>query len=462
MAARGFASVVRRRLLGVLLLALVAALVALSIAVYDKAFTKVVLVKLETDHTGNQLLPHSDVKERGIVVGEVRSISSHGDGATITLALNPSKAKSIENYQVAQLLPKTLFGERYVSLVVPAENAPAHPAHCRPTQAPGPVRGGQTLCQDDSAQYAEVQNVLADLMPVLTALKPAELNATLNALATALNGRGEQLGRNIVRLDNYLEAINPHVPRLVDDLDKLGRVSLEYDDVVPDLFDSLTNLQTTSRTLVEKQTSLDRLLRVATGTSNTLTRFLDANARNLITVADTSNTMFTLLAEYSPEYGCLLKALTDLDPRLEDAFRGGRLHITLEIVKHRGKYVPGDEPKVITGRGPDCAGLPDPQVPYTNPPEFQNFDDGAHAGRLRCRFGRRDGDGELAGRVRVRHHAGQGARDRDGPGRPPPARNRGNGQMRAAMGLRAAGDNGRGDQAAMSARAKRHVGRDEK
>jgi phospholipid/cholesterol/gamma-HCH transport system substrate-binding protein len=55
------AAVIRRRLLGVLLLALVAALVTLSIAVYNKVFTKVVLVKLETDHTGNQLLTHSDV-----------------------------------------------------------------------------------------------------------------------------------------------------------------------------------------------------------------------------------------------------------------------------------------------------------------------------------------------------------------------------------------------------------------
>ncbi|HEY3629869.1 MAG TPA: MCE family protein [Jatrophihabitantaceae bacterium] len=377
MAAERIGTVVRRRLLGVLLLALVAALVALSIAVYNKAFTKVVLVKLETDHTGNQLLTHSDVKERGVIVGEVRSISSHGDGATITLALNPGKAKTIDNYQVAQLLPKTLFGERYVSLIVPPDNAAPKPAYCKPTQAPGPVKGGQTMCQDNSAQYAEVQNVLADLMPVLTALKPAELNATLNALATALDGRGKELGQTIDTLDTYLKGINPHVPQLVDDLDKLGKVALEYNDVVPDLFDSLTNLQTTSRTLVQKQAALDDLLRVGSATSTTLTQFLNANAQNLITVTDTSNSIFTLLAEYSPEYGCLLKGLADLDPRLEDAFRDGRLHVTIEIVKGRGKYVPGNEPKLITGRGPHCGGLPNPQVPYTIPPEYQNLNDGA-------------------------------------------------------------------------------------
>jgi phospholipid/cholesterol/gamma-HCH transport system substrate-binding protein len=377
MAAQSFGTVVRRRLLGVLLLALVATLVGLSIAVYNKVFTKVVLVKLETDHTGNQLLTHSDVKERGVIVGEVRSISSHGDGATITLALNPGKAKTIENYQVAQLLPKTLFGERYVSLIVPPDNAAPQAAYCKPTQAPGPVRGGQTMCQDNSAQYAEVQNVLADLMPVLTALKPAELNATLNALATALDGRGKQLGQNIAQLDSYLKSINPHVPQLIDDLDKLGKVALEYNGVVPDLFDSLTNLQTTSRTLVQKQPALDSLLKVGTSTSVTLTQFLDANAQNLITVTDTSNSIFTLLAEFAPEYGCLLKGLADIDPRLESAFRDGRLHVTIELVKSRGKYVPGNEPRLVTNMGPHCGGLPNPQVPYTIPPEFQNLNDGA-------------------------------------------------------------------------------------
>jgi phospholipid/cholesterol/gamma-HCH transport system substrate-binding protein len=373
-AAREFASVLRRRVLGVAMLALVVARVGLCVAIYDQKFTKVVLVKLETDHIGNQLLPHSDVKQRGVVVGEVRSISSHGDGATITMALKPSKAKAIKNYYVAQLLPKTLFGERYVSLIASAKTAPAY---CMPGQAPGPVEGGQTMCQDNSVQYAEIQNVLADLMPVLLALKPAELNATLNALATALNGRGEQIGRDLVKADAYLKQLDPHVPQLVDDLDKLGKVALEYNDVAPDLLDTLTNLQTTSRTLVAKRAALDSLLKVATSTSDVLTNFLDANASRLITVTSTSNEMFTLLAEYAPEYGCLLKGLANIDPRIEQAFRGGRLHVTLELVKGRGKYVPGDEPITVTGTGPHCAGLPAPQQPYQIPPEFQHVDDGA-------------------------------------------------------------------------------------
>lgn len=374
MTGRGFAVVVRRRLLGALLLAIVASLVALSIAIYNQVFTDAVVVKLETDHIGNQLLTHSDVKERGVLVGEVRSISSRGDGATITLALNPGKAKQIENYYVAQLLPKTLFGERYVALIVPPGGA--RPAYCVRGQPPGPIKAGQTICQDNSKRYAELQNVLADLMPLLQALKPAELNATLNALAGALRGRGREIGRDITQAASYLRAINPQVPWLVEDVDRLGKVAAEYDHSAPALLDTLANLQTTSRTVVQRQAALDDLLGVATSTSDVLTTFLNVNASRLITVTTTSNEILALLKEYAPEYGCLLGALAALEPRLDDAFRNGRLHVTLEMIKQRGKYVPGDEPKLVTGIGPQCWGMPHPAIPF-QPPE--NIPDGAPA-----------------------------------------------------------------------------------
>lgn len=372
MSGRGFAVLVRRRLLGVALLAIVASLVALSIAVYNQVFTDAVIVRLQTDHTGNQLLPHSDVKERGVIVGEVRSITSHGDGATITLALNPGKAKQIENYDVAQLLPKTLFGERYVALIV--SSGGAHPAYCVPDQPPGPIKAGQTICQDDSKRYAELQHVLADLMPLLQALRPAELNATLNALATALSGHGTEIGNDIAKAATYLHEINPHVRQLVDDLDKLGKVAVEYDRAAPALLDTLTNLQTTSRSVVQKQAALDSLLGVATGTSDALSTFLDVNSARLISVSTTSNEILALLKEYAPEYGCLLGALAALEPRLDEAFRGGRLHVTVEMIKQRGKYVPGDEPKLVSGVGPQCWGMPNPAVPFQPP---MGIDDGA-------------------------------------------------------------------------------------
>jgi len=358
----------RTRLLGLVFLAVLAGLVGLSIAAYQQVFTKVTMVTLDTDHTGAQLLPQSDVKLRGILVGSVRSISTYNvparDGqppttrARLKLALNPGRAKLIPAGVTALLLPKTLFGERYVALQVPADLTGA---------ADQPIRAGQTIRSGKDA--IEVEQVLDDLYPVLLALHPEDLKVTLTALATALQGRGRQLGDNLAALNSYLSKLNPKVPELVDDVDKLGKVAQLYNDAAPDLLSSLDNLQTTARTITAAPQALAQLLSSATATSDTLDGFLNSNGNYLIQVSASSAQVLALLAHYSPEYPCMAEGFAELEPRLEQAFGGSQpgLHITLEVVKNQGKYVAGDEPKYVSGaslRQPHCFGLPQPQVPF--------------------------------------------------------------------------------------------------
>ena len=90
MAAPGTAALVRKRLSGVLFLVVIAGLVGLTVLLYNKAFTPVVKVTLEASKAGNQLSAPSDVKLRGLIVGEVRDITTTGelldaDGAAIVL-----------------------------------------------------------------------------------------------------------------------------------------------------------------------------------------------------------------------------------------------------------------------------------------------------------------------------------------------------------------------------------------
>ncbi|HEV7172978.1 MAG TPA: mammalian cell entry protein, partial [Pedococcus sp.] len=71
---------------GVGFIAVVALLVALSIASFQKVFVPVVHVTLLTDRIGSQMQVSSDVKIRGLIVGEVRSIESTASGARLDLA----------------------------------------------------------------------------------------------------------------------------------------------------------------------------------------------------------------------------------------------------------------------------------------------------------------------------------------------------------------------------------------
>src|SRR5579859_6108791 len=91
MAKESLAAVVKRRALGLGFIVVLAGLILLSIAFYEKDFTATDSLTLQTDRTGNQLLVGSDVKARGLIVGSVKSVHSNGDGARITLALHPEQ-----------------------------------------------------------------------------------------------------------------------------------------------------------------------------------------------------------------------------------------------------------------------------------------------------------------------------------------------------------------------------------
>ena len=125
MSARGALTTLRRRLLGVAFLMTIVLFLGLTVATYQKAFTPSVDVVLHTEAAGNQLMADSDVKVRGMIVGRVKSIEPADGGAELKLALDPEKAAQLPSDVSARLLPRTLFGERYVSLEVPENSSGA-------------------------------------------------------------------------------------------------------------------------------------------------------------------------------------------------------------------------------------------------------------------------------------------------------------------------------------------------
>ncbi|MCW2500838.1 MAG: hypothetical protein JWN87_2514 [Frankiales bacterium] len=360
--ALGRAAIVKRRIAGVAFLVVLSLLVGLAVALYQKAFTPVVDVTLKADRIGNQLSPPADVKLRGLVVGEVRAVSSNGDGATVRLALQPDKVKLIPANVTAQLLPKTLFGEKYVLLVAPKDPAPGH------------IADGSVIPQDRTETAMETERVLDDLMPLLQSLKPTQLSTTLNALSTALRDRGDKLGNNLANAGAYFKQFNPSLPRLGQDLQGLADFSNNTADTTPVLLQVLDNLSASSRNLVEERASLNTFLSATTGFAASAQSIVDQNAGRFVALARDSIPSLNLYARYSPEFTCLLKGLAAYEPTVEKTFGGLQpgLHITMEATEHNGGFTPGQEPKYRDKRPPYCDGLPNPKRPAAD----TSFDDG--------------------------------------------------------------------------------------
>lgn len=343
--------VLRLRLYGVVFIAVLALLLSLSVAVYQQVFTPVVRITLEADSLGNQLDPRADVKLRGLLVGEVREVHADGTKATLDIALKPEHVAHIPSDVHARLLPKTLFGEKYVDLVAPARSSAR------------PIRAGDVITQDRTRVGIELQQLMNDLLPLLRTVQPGKLNATLSAFATALDGRGDRIGDNLTRLEAYLRRLNPHLPSLKEDIARFADVAEMYGDAAPDLMEILRNTVTTSRTIVEQKDRLAAALKSTATVAGTAEDFLDANGDRLITLGQVSRPTLELFARYSPQYPCLLAGLVRQEKASEEAFRGGKMHITLEVVRAQGAYQPGEEPRYGERSGPNCRGLPNPVVP---------------------------------------------------------------------------------------------------
>jgi phospholipid/cholesterol/gamma-HCH transport system substrate-binding protein len=361
---RGLLAASQTHVYGVVFLVVLALLLGLSVAIFQQRFTPVVLVTLETDHIGNQLQVSSDVKVRGLVVGAVRSITSVDGGARVQLALQPDQVGAIPDDVSARLLPKTLFGERYVDLVLPAKTSGRA------------LRAGAVIGQDRTTAAIELEQVFTNLLPLLRAVRPADLAATLNALATALEGRGERLGKNLVLVDRYLTSFNPNLPTLRQDISGLADVASIYADAAPDLLATARNLSVTGRTLVTRQSSLAGFLAGTTGFARTATSVLNEDGDRLIRVGTVSRPTLSLLAAYAPTYACFAQGLTRWLPRIDQAFGAQSLHITLEVAPQRPAYQPGEEPAWLADRAPDCKGLPAPYGSQASPYTGDHIPDG--------------------------------------------------------------------------------------
>jgi len=346
----------RRRLVGVVFLLVFALLVWLSVALYNKQFTPVAMVTLYTDSVGNEMHPGAEVKIRGVQVGEVRQISADGTGAKLVLAIQPGMVNQIPANVTAEMLPTTLFGERYVDLVTPAQ----------PTRAR--LTAGSVITQDHAADAVELEKVLNNLLPLLRASEPDKLSVTLTALAQGLQGNGKELGQTLVELNAYLAKYNQHLPALDNDIKALATFSRNLNQAAPDLVQALADFTVTSQTVAAERANISALYSTVTTASGDLQAFLDANSSNIIQLNAASVGTLQILARYSPEFPCALRDLVNFEPAVDKLLGKGTnqpgLHVQAVVVPplgphNIGRYVAGqDTPKFGDNLGPHCYSIP--------------------------------------------------------------------------------------------------------
>ncbi|KAA1421923.1 MCE family protein [Nocardioides humilatus] len=377
-----------RPLLGIGYLAVVGLLVLLSIGVYNKSMPWQTAdeVTFQTQQVGLGLQAQSDVKFQGQRVGEVREVTTDGKTATVTLALDPDLIGTIPADVDALVVPKTLFGDKFVDLRAPKGGGGDK------------LEDGSTIAQ--STTSVELGEIFDRLVPVLQTLQPQRVAAVLGSLADALDGRGDDIATTLNTTQTLLTRLEPAYGDLVDDVRLLAGTADIYADAGPDLLGILDDAAAISRNdLVPHEADLAALLDAVVGTSRTTEQVLRQNRDDLVRLVGRSGPVLEVLAQYSSEVPCILRALEAGNKlaNLASGVRGPYIALTVDMIVDQPAYVYPDDlpsnpssdayltnlPDAIPGWAPHCPVLPDrvaalgdTPAPYSQQPYAQTFDAG--------------------------------------------------------------------------------------
>lgn len=331
----GSRGAVRYPLLGLLSLTMCVAGIGLSFASYQKAFSDPVMVEVRLERAEDQLDRQADVKINGVRVGEVQELSPSEEGGVIlSVALERELAPKVPPDVEARVVPKTLFGEKYVELVS--------------NGADGSIRAGTVIGQDLRPRSVRLQEVFDALDPLLRTIRPADLNAATSSLASALAGNGAELGRTLDSVASYAKNVRTLLPDLEADLSLLADVAAVYARVAPRLLGIAQNAVITLRTVRNEIGDLATSLQSTAELAARLRDLLEANEGNLVSLMETLRPTLELLAEFSPEYDCVFNGAKLAIQRIYDVFGGDegpfQIRGRLRIGQSRGVYPPDFAP----------------------------------------------------------------------------------------------------------------------
>ena len=348
----------KRQMLGAISLVVFAAIVAVVIMAYNQVFSPGVPATVVSAEAGLLMQTGADVTLDGVTIGRVTSITPVGGQARIGISIDPGQVSYIPANVQAQILMPTVFGPKYLNLVLPT-----HPVAER-------MQAGQVI--EPTATATEIDTVFANLVSVLDSVDPAKLSATLGAISTALQGRGQEIGTFIVQLNSYLKEFNPSLPAVGTDLSTIPSVANTYTAAAPDLIKTLDNLRVTSGTIVSQQAQFDALLVDLSGFSTNAQNFLSSNEQGLVGTLATLLPTDNLVSYYSPEFPCLFASINQINKiSITD-----NINLNTAIIPGSNPYTyPSSLPVVEASGAPSCYGGPLSPATAATWPRL-SFDDG--------------------------------------------------------------------------------------
>ncbi|WP_169814812.1 MCE family protein [Nocardia crassostreae] len=335
-------------------MAVIATVITLCLMSFAGRFEDTARVTVAAPRSGLVLNPDAKVKVRGVEIGRVAAVENTATGALVVLDIDPESLKLVPANVSVDIHSSTVFGAKYIDFTVPAQPS-------RESLKPGAVIPVSNV-------IVEFNTLFQHLSDVLVQVEPEKLNATLQAIGAALEGRGDRLGGLLVDSDTVLRELNPALPALRHDLRSTTAVTGLYSDTLPNLLRTNDNAAVTAAALVDSQPRIDALLANLIGLADTATPILAETESPLVEALRLLRPTSETLHEYRSAVNCTIAGLGTNMPLIAYLFGGGpdaAVFFNASLMPAGEPYhYPEDLPKVNATGGPHCEGVLD-HVPGT-------------------------------------------------------------------------------------------------
>jgi phospholipid/cholesterol/gamma-HCH transport system substrate-binding protein len=297
---------------GLVLVIVAAGVLALTYHQFRGGFTAKTPLTMMSPRAGLVLEPGSKVTYNGVEIGKVARLDEIDVGAApkskITLDVDSEYIGLIPDNVYAEIKATTVFGNKYVAFESPKNPSSQH------------ISSADVI--DVSAVTTEFNTLFETVLSVAEMVDPIKLNQTLTATAQALDGLGDRFGQSVSQGNEILADLNPQLPQIRYDTQRVADLADVYGNAAPDLFDGLENAVTTAATLNEQQANLDEALLASIGVGNTGADILERGGPYLVrSTADLISTS-EILDYNSPALFCSIRNFHDVEPRFSQALGG--------------------------------------------------------------------------------------------------------------------------------------------
>ncbi|MBV9040581.1 MAG: MCE family protein [Acidimicrobiia bacterium] len=199
------------------------------------------------DRAGLNVRPGYEVRVRDYPVGTISDIKVDRKNfdAVYTLKLDSGTAVARDTHAV--LVPKTLFGDKYVQL------DPAQPGQPE-------LRNGDRIGLTQTQNPVEIQQVFDEAAPLLQALDPPRFGAALASMSQGLAGEGDDLRRLTDGWTNVMQEFASHGTDLQTLLTKVPGVAGTFAERSQDLTTAADDLGQVAAVLAKNEPTLGPLL----------------------------------------------------------------------------------------------------------------------------------------------------------------------------------------------------------